>query len=103
MPADPIPALLAAADPLLGCRVRAQLLDEDVSLTELRQAAARSPVVQALLAGGFPAEKTWHQTAADRRPNSSRAHWGGAGKRRMNPFVTADALLVLRRAGDQGA
>ncbi|HZW03131.1 MAG TPA: hypothetical protein VFF68_04345, partial [Anaerolineaceae bacterium] len=47
--------------------------------------------------GGFPAENTWHRTAPG-VSNGSPAHWGGVSKRRMNPFVTSEALLALQRA-----
>lgn len=49
--------------------------------------------------GGFPAEAKYYTVTDARRSGSSRADWGAADKRRMNEFVTADALYVLRAAG----
>jgi hypothetical protein len=54
--------------------------------------------------GGFPAEiKFYRVVAAQSTPvkrfsGASLANWGGTGQR-MNEFVTADALWVLRQAG----
>jgi len=58
-----------------------------------------------LAGGGFPAEgKYYHlgvkRTKAGRWPTGrSLADWGGVSKRRMNEWVTADALYVLAAAG----
>ena len=54
--------------------------------------------------GGFPAEKAYYRVsdkAANGRPVSGRSlvSWGGTSKKRMNQFVTADALYVLKAAG----
>ena len=55
--------------------------------------------------GGFPAEARYYhtrpkKTASGRRMTGfSMVDWGGVSKRRMNPFVTADALFVLAAAG----
>lgn len=43
--------------------------------------------------GGFPAEKKYYSSAG------SLVDWGGTSKKRMNQFVTADALSVLKQAG----
>ena len=50
--------------------------------------------------GGWPAERRYYKV----RPrtfeaNSDYVDWGGTGSRRMNEWVTADALAVLRSAG----
>jgi hypothetical protein len=49
--------------------------------------------------GGFPAEKAYYRVSD--RPVSGRSlvSWGGVSKQRMNQFVTADALYVLKAAG----
>ena len=49
--------------------------------------------------GGFPAEARYYRV--DEKPLSghSRVDWGGTSKQRMNPFVTVDALNVLRASG----
>jgi hypothetical protein len=49
--------------------------------------------------GGFPAESRYYRV--DEKPTSghSRVDWGGTSKKRMNPFVTIDALRILKAAG----
>ncbi|MEW6094562.1 MAG: hypothetical protein AB1531_11435 [Chloroflexota bacterium] len=51
--------------------------------------------------GGFPAEKTYARTTRPQLSGYSPVSWGGTSKVKMNPFVTADALFVLRKAGRQ--
>ena len=54
--------------------------------------------------GGFPAEAKFYSTADERtssgRPHTgtSRVTWGGISKRKMNEWVTVDALYVLKAA-----
>ena len=49
--------------------------------------------------GGFPAEKKFYQVTERKTTGRTRFDWGGARPRRMNQFVTVDALYVLRAAG----
>jgi hypothetical protein len=54
--------------------------------------------------GGWAAEGRFYSLAATSDPDSvhgshERVNWGGSGKSRMNQWVTADALFVLRAAG----
>jgi len=51
-----------------------------------------------LAGGGFPAEERYYFVG---RSGSGRSpvDWGGCSKRRMNEFVTIDALYVLSQAG----
>ena len=49
--------------------------------------------------GGFPAERKLFKAAAERRHGISLVDWGGIGRSRSNPFVTADALSVLEASG----
>ncbi|MHA2245314.1 MAG: hypothetical protein ACXADY_10145 [Candidatus Hodarchaeales archaeon] len=50
--------------------------------------------------GSFPAEKKYYQvTDSLQRSGRSLVDWGGTSKRRMNEFVTVDALYVLKKAG----
>ncbi|MCE5258789.1 MAG: hypothetical protein LLG44_06955 [Chloroflexi bacterium] len=49
--------------------------------------------------GGFPAEGKHYSTGASRGSGRSLVEWGQVSQRRMNPFVTADALYVLKCAG----
>ena len=51
--------------------------------------------------GGFPAEERMYHCSDKRRPTGGRrslVSWGPVGKRRLNEFVTADALYVLKAA-----
>ena len=49
--------------------------------------------------GGWPAEKRFYKHSDEPAHGNDDLDWGGASKRRMNPWVTADALGVLRAAG----
>jgi hypothetical protein len=49
--------------------------------------------------GGFPAEKKCYRTTKPKISGYSLVDWGGMSKRRMNEWVTMDALYVLRMAG----
>jgi hypothetical protein len=51
--------------------------------------------------GGFPAEETYSRITRPSLSGYSLVGWGGTSKVKMNPFVTADALFVLREAGRQ--
>ncbi len=52
-----------------------------------------------LPAGGFPAEETYYRPTRPELSAYSPVDWGGASRKTLNPFVTADALSVLRSAG----
>jgi hypothetical protein len=49
--------------------------------------------------GGFPAEESYARTTRPQLSGYSPVSWGGTSRKTMNPFVTADALYVLRMAG----
>ncbi|MFQ5979629.1 MAG: hypothetical protein ACE5OZ_15990 [Candidatus Heimdallarchaeota archaeon] len=49
--------------------------------------------------GGFPAEKKYYQVTDKIKSGRSLVNWGGTSKRRMNEFVTVDALYVLLAGG----
>lgn len=49
--------------------------------------------------GGWPAEARYYRTSSAIEHGNDHVDWGGTSKRRMNPWVTADALFVLRAAG----
>jgi hypothetical protein len=49
--------------------------------------------------GGFPAEGKYYQVSKSALTGRSLVDWGGVSKRRMNEFVTADALFLLKKAG----
>ena len=45
--------------------------------------------------GGFPAEEAYYQTGRSGGSRRSLVGWGGVSRRRMNEFVTCEALAVL--------
>ena len=49
--------------------------------------------------GGFPAEESYSRPTNPGLSGYTPVLWGGTSRRKMNPFVTADALYVLRMAG----
>jgi hypothetical protein len=50
--------------------------------------------------GGFPAEQAYYRNTTKMVPsNRSLVNWGWTSSRRMNEWVTVDALTVLRAAG----
>jgi hypothetical protein len=51
---------------------------------------------------GFPAEESYTQHSRPGLSGYSTVKWGGTGRKKMNPFVTADAFYVLRMAGRMG-
>jgi len=51
--------------------------------------------------GMFPVEWTNANTTDRAASRGTYADWGPRGKTRGNPFVTIDALYVLREAGRQ--
>jgi hypothetical protein len=49
--------------------------------------------------GGFPAEARYYRVGGPQKSGRSLVDWGGTSVRRMNPWVTVDALGVLVAAG----
>jgi hypothetical protein len=49
--------------------------------------------------GGFPAEESYSRPTRPDLSGYTPISWGGTSRKTMNPFVTADALYVLRVAG----
>jgi len=49
--------------------------------------------------GGWPAEARFYRNSAKLGSGVELVSWGGVRKRTMNPWVTADALMVLTAAG----
>jgi hypothetical protein len=49
--------------------------------------------------GGFPAEARYYRVGGSQPSGRSSVDWGGTGVRRVNPWVTADALFVLTAVG----
>jgi len=51
-----------------------------------------------LPSGGWAAEARYYRGAGERRLHFDHVDWGGVDRRRMNEWVTADALAVLAAA-----
>ncbi len=49
--------------------------------------------------GGWPAERRYYTVSAELARGHDAVDWGPTGKKRMNPWVSVDALFVLRAAG----
>ncbi|MGI8517943.1 MAG: hypothetical protein ACR2ME_06340 [Acidimicrobiia bacterium] len=49
--------------------------------------------------GGWPAEAKWYSKSPGTSAGESAVDWDGVDKTRMNPWVTVEALSVLRAAG----
>ncbi len=49
--------------------------------------------------GGWPAEERFYRGSDGQGSGSDQVSWGGASSRRVNEWVTADALYVLKAAG----
>jgi hypothetical protein len=49
--------------------------------------------------GGWPAERRYYKTSTTIALGNDNVDWGGTSERRMNPWVTADALFVMTAAG----
>ena len=53
--------------------------------------------------GGWPAEKRYYKVSPKKMTsNADYVRWGGTSRKRMNEWVTVDALAVLRAAGRLG-
>ena len=83
-------------DILFGLKVMA----ESGFISDKRcQAALDLVESKRLPTGGFPAEKKYYQLSQKASSGRSLVNWGGAQKKRMNEFVSVDALYVLKSAG----
>lgn len=49
--------------------------------------------------GGWPADTRFYSVSIEPKSNSDAVDWGGTSKARMNPWVTVEALAVLKQAG----
>ena len=52
-----------------------------------------------LSTGGWPAESRYYKVSPQFALNADYVNWGGTSKKRMNEWVTVDALYVLKQAG----
>jgi hypothetical protein len=83
-------------DVLFGLKVMAEV----GALQDPRCQDALDVLEQKVLpGGGFPAEGKYYRVSQTRRSGRSLVDWGGASRRRMNPWVTVEALSVLAAAG----
>ena len=49
--------------------------------------------------GGFPAEEKYYRVDDKKLSGHSKVDWGGTSKIHSNPFVSLDALIVLKQSG----
>lgn len=49
--------------------------------------------------GGWPAQSRYYSVSSKQKHGADFVDWGGTGARKMNEWVTVDALFVLHRAG----
>jgi hypothetical protein len=68
-------------------------------LADLRCADALDLLESMRLVDGWPAHARYYRASADVALGNDWVDWGGTSTRRANPWVTADALAVLRAAG----
>jgi hypothetical protein len=74
------------------------LADLDL-LGDPRCADALDRLEAARVADGWPAQARYYKVSADIALHNDCVDWGGTSARRANPWVTVDALAVLRAAG----
>lgn len=56
-------------------------------------------VTKRLPDGGWPAESKYYKASAKIQLGAELVDWGGTSRKKMNEWVTADALFVLKTAG----
>ena len=49
--------------------------------------------------GGWPAERKYYKASQALAAGNDYIDWGGTSQKTMNPWVTVDALYVLKEAG----
>lgn len=49
--------------------------------------------------GGFPAQGKYYRVGRDAGAGANLINWGGTSRKKLNPFITAEAMGVLRAAG----
>lgn len=49
--------------------------------------------------GGWPAERRYYKVSSDIALGCDHVDWGGTSRKTSNPWVTTDALFVLKEAG----
>lgn len=83
-------------DILAGLKV----LAEAGFVKDARCHAALDLLESKFIAGeGWAAEKKYYTAADQIKLGADYINWGGTAKKKMNPWVTADALFVLKAAG----
>ena len=66
---------------------------------DARSADALDLLESLRVADGWPAHARYYKVSAEVALHNDSVDWGGTSVRRANPWVTADALAVLRAAG----
>lgn len=49
--------------------------------------------------GGFAVDVKYYQVSPERKTRTTFVDWGGVSRTQMNPFLTAEALVVLHQSG----
>jgi hypothetical protein len=49
--------------------------------------------------GGWPAEERFYQNSNSSKGGYDPVSWGGVRKKKLNEWITADALYVLKASG----
>jgi len=83
-------------DILLGLKVMAEMGHLDDPRCE---SALDLLEEKCLTDGGWPAESRYYTVGQTIKLGADYVDWGGVSTRRMNPWVTVDALAVLAKAG----
>jgi hypothetical protein len=77
-----------------------KILSESGHITDERCDEAIELLIGKYIDGeGWPAERKYYKTSEEYGPGHDFVDWGGTGARKPNPWVTADALYVLKSKG----
>jgi len=73
----------------------------DIGLIRDSRCAAALDILEQkeLRGGGWPAEKRYYKVSSKIELHADCVDWGGTGKKRMNEWITTDAMYVLAAAG----
>jgi len=111
-----INALLKSSEPSIRWKTRVRVLGEDPESKAIRALREEIPPLLALRLprraesdlleerrlsdGGWPAEKRYYKPSPKvMKANADYVDWDGTSRKRMNEWVTVDALAVLHAAG----
>jgi len=73
----------------------------EAGYTDDRRTSEALDILEArqLPGGGWPADRKYYRVSDAKVSGRSLVNWGGTGKKKMNEFVTVDALYVLASFG----